>query len=197
MNVSIILGHPHPGSFNHAIAHAAAETLRRHGHTPAFHDLYAEKFDPILPYGEIDEGAPLPPLVQQHCAEIAEAEGIVIVHPNWWGGPPAIMKGWMDRVLRPGVAYRFDAGDSGGGVPIGLLKARAAIVFNTSNTPRERELAAFGDPLERVWKDCTFDLCGVKNFRRRTFGVVITSTLEQRRAWLREVEEIVSRTFKS
>lgn len=197
MRISIILGHPNPGSFNHAIARTAANALRRQGHALFFHDLYAEKFDPLLPAAEFDENAPLPPLVRQHCDEIASADGIIIVHPNWWGAPPAIVKGWIDRVLRAGVAYRFDEGDSGEGVPVGLLRARAAIVFNTSNTPRDRELAAFGDPLQRIWKDCIFDLCGVKNFHRRMFEVVITSTEEQRKKWLGEVEEMVERAFPS
>jgi len=50
------------------------------------------------------------------------------------------------------------------GIPIGLLQAKAAVVFNTSNTPPQREQAAFGDPLETIWKNCIFDLCGVKTF---------------------------------
>ena len=54
--------------------------------------------------------------------------------------PPAILKGWIDRVMRPGVAYEFLEGDSGEGVPNGLLKAKTALVFNTSNTPEDREL---------------------------------------------------------
>lgn len=56
------------------------------------------------------------------------------------GQPPAILKGWVDRVIRAGVAYEFAEGDSGEGVPIGLLKAKSALVFNTSNTLEEREL---------------------------------------------------------
>jgi putative NADPH-quinone reductase len=116
------------------------------------------------------------------------AEGIVIVHPNWWGQPPAILKGWIDRVFRPGVAYRFEEGDGGEGVPIGLLNASAAIVINTSNTPATREQAAFGDPLEAIWRECIFDLCGVKNFHRRMFSVVVTSTMEQRRCWIEEAK---------
>ena len=78
--------------------------------------------------------------------------------------PPAILKGWIDRVLRMEIAYRFVANDKGEGVPVGLLKARAAIVFNTANTPEDRERETFGDPLESLWKKCVFDLCGVKEF---------------------------------
>ena len=71
------------------------------------------------------------------------AEGIIIIHPNWWGMPPAILKGWVDRVMRPGVAYEFLEGDSGEGVPRGLLRARRAIVFNTSNTLPEEGAKRF------------------------------------------------------
>ena len=192
MKTSVILGHPDRGSFNHAIAAAVVDALRENGHEVRFHDLYAEGFDALLPAGEIPSGAPLPPQIAMHCREIAEADAIVIVHPNWWGQPPAILKGWVDRVIRPGVAYEFLDGDSGEGVPHGLLKARTAIVFNTANTAPEREQRVFGDPLETIWKNCIFGLCGVDTFCRRTFSVVITSTENQRRAWLVEVRQTIN-----
>lgn len=134
-------------------------------------------------------------LVRKHCDEMSKAEGIIIVHPNWWGQPPAILKGWVDRVIRAGVAYEFLEGDQGEGVPVGLLKAGSALVFNTSNTPEERELKVFGDPLETLWKNCIFGLCGVNVFYRKMFRVVVTSTPEERNAWLEEVKETVGRYF--
>ena len=73
--------------------------------------------------------------------------------------------------------------------------ARAVLVFNTSNTPAVREQEVFGDPLERIWKDCIVSFCGVPTFRRRMFGVVVTSTEQQRKAWLSEVREITRETF--
>jgi putative NADPH-quinone reductase len=195
MNASVILAHPAPGSFNHAIANAAVQALRAAGHSVAFHDLYQEQFPPLFSAAELQQDADLEPAVAGHCAEIAAAEGIIIVHPNWWGMPPAILKGWIDRVLRPEIAYRFVANDKGEGVPQGLLKARAAIVFNTANTPDEREHEAFGDPLEALWKKCVFDLCGVRTVHRRTFSVIVTSTLQQRVAWLQEVSTTVTQCF--
>ena len=195
MNILVILAHPRHGSFNHAIADAACAAARRNGHRAIFHDLCAEGFDPCLPAGEIPDDGPVPPAIQQHCRELQEADGIVIVHPNWWGQPPAILKGWIDRVVRPGVAYRFQEGDSGEGAPVGLLKAKAALVFNTSNTPAAREQSVFGDPLETLWKNCVFGLCGVTRVERRTFNVVVTSTPEQRRAWLEEVAVLTNKTF--
>jgi putative NADPH-quinone reductase len=195
MNISIILAHPSPHSFNHAIAQAARQQLESSGHRVAFHDLHAEGFDPLLPAEEFARGAPLPPEIATHCKEIAAADGIIIIHPNWWGMPPAILTGWVDRVLRPGVTYEFLEGDGGEGVPVGLLKAKAAIVFNTSNTSAEREENIFGDPLERIWKDCIFGLCGVSDVYRRMFRIIVTSSREQRVTWLDEVCQIVNRYF--
>jgi NAD(P)H dehydrogenase (quinone) len=119
----------------------------------------------------------------------------VIVHPNWWGMPPAVLKGYVDRVFRAGVAYEFLDGDGGEGVPNGLLKAKAAVVLNTSNTETNRERQVFGDPLERIWKDCIFGLCGVDEVHRRNFGIMVTSTLEERRAWLDEAAELAVKVF--
>ncbi|HXX54904.1 MAG TPA: NAD(P)H-dependent oxidoreductase [Methanoregula sp.] len=195
MNISVILGHPRPGSFNHAIAAAVITTLEESGHTVRFHDLCLEGFDPLLPAGEIARGAALPPVILRHCREIAEADGLVIIHPDWWGMPPAILKGWIDRVLRPGTAYRFSETDSGEGIPEGLLRAHAALVFNTSNTPEDRELRVFGDPLENLWKTCICSFCGIPVFRRRMFSVIVTSTVREREAWLEEVRLMVRSTF--
>ena len=196
MNLSIILAHPNPGSFNHAIADAAAEVLAAAGHSVTLHDLCAEQFPPLFTAAELQKDAPLEPAVARHCEEIVNADGIIIVHPNWWGMPPAILKGWIDRVLRMEVAYRFVANDKGEGVPVGLLRAKAAIVFNTANTLDEREQELFGDPLESLWKRCVFGLCGVRNVRRRTFSVVVASTPRQREKWLAEVRETVAKVFQ-
>ncbi len=66
--------------------------------------------------------------------------------------PPAISKGWIDRVFRPGIAYEFVEGDAGEGVPIGLLKAKSSLIFNTSNTESSREIHVFKDPLKQFGK---------------------------------------------
>ncbi|MGD0516430.1 MAG: NAD(P)H-dependent oxidoreductase [Thermoguttaceae bacterium] len=190
MKIFVLLGHQKQGSFCHAIAAAAMEELKAAGHTVIYHDLYAEKFDPILPNEEILCGAKPDPVVKRHCEEIVAADGYVIVHPNWWAMPPAILKGWLDRVIRQGVAYEFTAQGVNG-----LLKGRKAVVFTTSNTPREDELKLFGDPLENLWKTCIFNFCGVEDFHRRNFESIIMSTAEQRSDWLNEVRQIIRQRF--
>jgi len=195
MKVMVILAHPDKASFNHAVAGSVVKILNANDHDVIFHDLYKEKFPPVIPAQEIPRGASLPQIISRHCTEIANADGIVIIHPNWWGQPPAILKGWIDRVLRPGVAYTFAEGESGEGELIGLLKASAVLVFNTSNTPVDRELSLYGDPLENLWKNNMFISCGAKNFYRKNFGVIITSSLEQRTKWLKDAESITEQYF--
>jgi len=98
-------------------------------------------------------------------------------------------------VLRSGVAYQFEEGDDGSGVPEGLLVAETALVFNTSNTPLEREIQVFGDPLERIWKDCVFDFCGIKDFHRKMFRIIASSTPDERKLWLDDVKETINTYF--
>jgi len=190
MNILLIIGHQRQGSFCHAIAQTAREQLLSDGHQVVYHDLYAEQFDPILRHEEIGEDAALDPIVKRHIAEATAADGYVVVHPNWWGQPPAILKGWIDRVLRQGYAYEF--GPEG---VIKMLRGKRAVVLTTSNTPREDELRLFGDPLENLWKTCIFGFCGVENFLRRNFAPIILSTPEQRTQWLGEVRAIIQERF--
>lgn len=195
MMILVILAHPRPGSFNHAIAAAAVDTLRELGHAVVFHDLYAEGFDPVLTAAELDKAAVLPPEIERHCAEVERADGIVIVHPNWWSSPPAILRGWVDRVLRAGRAYRFEPDGRGGARPVGLLRAHAAVVITTANTPQEVEERLYGDPLRVHWEKVVFALCGVKAVHRLSFTPVILSTPEQRAEWLAQVRECMRTVF--
>ncbi|HOW68563.1 MAG TPA: NAD(P)H-dependent oxidoreductase [Candidatus Paceibacterota bacterium] len=188
MKYSVILAHPTPGSFNHAIAETVVRCLRAREQEVFFHDLYAENFDPVMPAREIARDAVLDPVLERHCDEIGSADGIVIVHPNWWSQPPAILKGWVDRALRAGRAYTFVAGENGEGKAVGLLKAKTALVITTANTPQEKEVALLGDPLGLFWEKVVCGLCGIRDVRRLVFTPVIISQPEQRAAWLRQVE---------
>ncbi|QWF17455.1 NAD(P)H-dependent oxidoreductase [Lysobacter capsici] len=192
MLASIIVANPSPTSLSHAMAQVARDVLSGHGYRVAFHDLYAEQFNPVQPTGESGNVGSSDPLVERHCEELARADLIAIFHPNWWGQPPAILKGWIDRVFRLDTAYAYPPGVSYEGVPVGLLKARHALVFNTSNTPADREMAAFGDPLEAIWARCVFGLCGVDSVIRRMYGPVSGSDAVQRALWLDEVGAVVA-----
>ena len=83
MQVLVVLGHPEAGSFNHAIAGTTVSTLKHLGHKVVIHDLYAEKFDPVLKFEEIPSDGKVDANIKKCCEELACAEGIAIIHPNW------------------------------------------------------------------------------------------------------------------
>lgn len=189
MKALVILGHQNPAdSFNRAIADVVIETLTAAGADVVFHNLYEENFDPILTQEELKGEGELDPIVKQHCDELLAADALVVIHPNWWAMPPAILKGWVDRVFRQGVIYRF--GPEG---PIGELKRKKALILTTSNTPREAELELYGDPLENLWKTCICALCGIEadDFLRRNFESVIMSDQAEREKWLEDTRQLV------
>ncbi|MFF7989830.1 NAD(P)H-dependent oxidoreductase [Kitasatospora xanthocidica] len=188
--IGVYLAHPRPGSFNHALYEAVVDELRGRGCGVRAHDLYAEGFGPLLTAeetGTVDPAAPsADPRLAAHRAEVAGLDALVLIHPNWWGMPPAVLAGWVQRVLAPGVAYKLGTAD---GEPAGLLRAGRALVLNTSDTPEERERDEFGDPLERIWAACVLPYVGVTDVRRTVFRTVSDSPADLRAEWLRQARE--------
>jgi putative NADPH-quinone reductase len=190
MRIAVYLAHPRPDSFNRALFDAVVDELHRQRSHVVAHDLYAEGFDPALSVAET--GTVTESLmaddeqVARHRAEVVDMDALVFIHPNWWGMPPAILTGWVQRVLTPGVAYKLG---TAAGRPAGLLKASRALVLNTSDTPADRERNEFGDPLQRIWAACVLPYIGVTDVRRVVFRTVTDSTDEERTTWLRQARE--------
>lgn len=166
MQVHIVHAHPEPTSFNAALTNRAQKTLRDQGHIVHVSDLYADAFDP-LEQGRhypvrIDDSifSPLaeqrhayathavPVDVQNQLGILEQSDLLILQFPLWWHAPPAILKGWFDRVFLSGGIYtsrkRYDAGH---------FKGRHALVSVTSGAPE----AAFGpgarggDPQVMLW----------------------------------------------
>ncbi|HAK45411.1 MAG TPA: NAD(P)H dehydrogenase [Spirochaeta sp.] len=192
MQASVLLAHPYDESFNHAIYNQVSESLTAAGVEAFCHDLYKEGFNPVLTEGELGKAPSTDPLVLQYANELMQSDLLFFIHPNWWGQPPAILKGWVDRVVRPPYAYDMPEGALSG-LPIAKLEGKYGIVYNTANTPEDREKDYFGDPLESIWKQCIFGFCGVEKFHRRMFRIVSESSEAERNDWLALVDEDVKR----
>ena len=112
MEVLVVCAHPHEDSFTHAVTAAARAGFERAGHHVTTLDLYALGFAPAMSPAERrayhGEQPLLDPMTAAHAALVRRADVLVFVYPTWWSGPPAILKGWLERVLVPGVAFRFD-----------------------------------------------------------------------------------------
>jgi NAD(P)H dehydrogenase (quinone) len=166
MQVLIVHAHPEPQSFNAALTQAAAAALRDAGHGVTVSDLYAERFDPVAGRHDFLQAAnperfhyqseqahaaanhSFAPEVAREQARLLSADLLVLQFPLWWGAPPAILKGWLDRVLAYGIAYvdgrRFTSG---------LFKGRRAILsVTTGGTPeRFRPEDVYGNIDQVLW----------------------------------------------
>lgn len=108
MRVLVVHSHPDPDSYNAALCAATTAALEKAGHDVRLIDLYAEGFDPVLTRSawrdyenpEINGAG-----VESHIERLRWAEGLVFVYPTWWYGLPAMLKGWLDRVWLPDVAF--------------------------------------------------------------------------------------------
>lgn len=200
-SVMLLLAHPRVDSYCHALAERISDRLLGLGHEVRSHDLYAERFDPLVPaYESHTSGREVEsvvareddPLIALHREELRRAEGIVAVHPNWWGMPPAILTGWIDRVIVPGVAYRLADATSH---PEPLAPVRDLFVVNTSDTTDERERNLYRDPLASIWGRCVAPYLGDPRVTRRVLRPVTDSPLARRTAWLDEIESLAAETF--
>lgn len=197
MKASVILAHPYPLSFNHAIYGTIINILNTFGIVTYAHDLYEEGFDPILTRDELGTDNSNDPLVNKYADELVDSDFLFFIHPNWWGQPPAILKGYIDRVIRPPYAYDFPKGTTGGGLPIEKLSIKYGLIFNTSNTEAKRENEYFKDPLENIWKQCVFGFLGINNYYRKMFRIVADSSEDERKEWLEIVKKDVNRILLS
>ena len=138
MRVLLIYCHPRPDSFCAVLRDAAAEALRSAGHAVEIRDLYAEGFSPALDAEErgryYDETAGADRReIASHVDSLRSAEALVLVYPTWWFGLPAMLKGWLDRVWLPGVAFAL--GGPGGLRPL-LTNIRRITIVTTYGSPR-------------------------------------------------------------
>lgn len=196
MKAVVVLSHPYDKSFNHAVYRRTLETLNKIGVSAYAHDLYKDRFNPVLTKEELGKEPSNDQVVIKYTHELLESDLLIFIHPNWWGQPPAILKGYIDRIFRPPHTYDFPENDSGGGLPIGKLNGKTGIVFNTSNTEEVRENSYFNDPLQSIWEKCVFGFCGITDVHRKMFRIVADSTHEERTEWLNETEEIIREAVK-
>mgnify|MGYP006296645129 CR=1 FL=1 len=186
MKILVLLAHPNEKSFNHAISESAVKALEENGHEIRFHDLYAEGFDPLLKSEELSDEYEPQGLLAEHCRDLGECDAALVLHPNWRDQPPAILKGWIDRVIRTGVAFRYEGEKGEHGQMVGLLGGKRALVITTSDCPPSVEME-LGYPMRKIWRDYVFEESGMDEVEFMEFYEVLFSSDEMRKEWLEEV----------
>ncbi len=133
MRLLFVHAHPSPDSFTAACRDTAVQAARKNGHETKLIDLYAENFQPALTPDEwlsYPDPDAIPDSLTPHIEALQWAEGLIFTHPTWWSGPPAILKGWLDRCFRPGIAFHIHGKTLRPGLPnirlLGVLTSLGA-----------------------------------------------------------------------
>lgn len=190
MRALVVVAHPNPEAFTHAVARRVESGLNAAGHETTVLDLGAIRFRAAMTRQEREayhgDEPVVDPVVARHADAVRDAGLLVFVYPTWWGGLPAVLKGWLDRVLVPGVAFVFD--DRSGKVRPGLGHVRRIVGVTTYGSPRPY-VRVMTDAGRRVLTRSLRMSCG---WRTRTewhaLYAIDTSTAEERCEFLTRVE---------
>lgn len=138
MNMLVIYAHPVPTSFNAAVFETVTRSLTSAGHQVRAVDLYAEEFQPVLTRADreayLENTDYLSDQVRDHIDNLKWADGLVFVFPTWYYGPPAILKGWFERVWLPGVTFEV-AQKKGQTTSSCIRHIKRLVVVTTSGAP--------------------------------------------------------------
>ena len=185
----VLVAHPSHDSLCRTLAERVTDGLRTGGHEVEVLNLYDLGFRAAMSPDERaayhgDEPI-IDPLVARHAELVQRAQIVVFVYPTWWSGMPAVLKGWLERVLVPGVAFRFN---DAGKVRPGLPQIRHLVGVSTYGSPRWY-VRAVNDNGRRIVSRALRMSCGVRA-RPRWFGLygVDTATAGDRAAFLARVE---------
>lgn len=168
MRIFILLGHPDTESFNGEIADAYEVAARAAGHEVRRQDVGALAFDPLLPHG-YKAPVPLEPDLVAAQENLAWCERFVLVYPMWWGSMPALLKGWFDRVLLPGFAFKYHDADPWWDR---YLTGKTAHIIATSDCPALYARFWYRDGDLIGLKRAILGFCGIKTVKTRRIGRV-------------------------
>ena len=153
LNTLLIYAHPVPSSFNAAVFEVTKQALLDAGHDLRVTDLYAEEFDPVLTREDreayLTDTQSLIDKVPEHVANLRWAEALVFVFPTWYYGPPAILKGWFERVWLSGVTFEV-AERKGQTTSSKIRNIRRLLVITTSGSPAWW-MFLIGNPCKRLF----------------------------------------------
>ena len=178
----LIYGHYNDKSFNAAIKDTFIETAIKHGHTVDCVDLYKENFNPVFAGEKPDE------VVLDHRKRIEDSDTIVLVAPIWNFRMPAILEGWIDKVLAPPWAFTFKKLFGNYGYPIGNLKGKRAIVFCTYGSPQFAIRTFFLNMPTKRLRRGVFNICGITDVVYKRFFAVPFVSEEKRKKFLEDVK---------
>ncbi len=188
MKCFLLVCHPDPGSFNVSTAQEIRDRVRARGNAVFFHDLYAENFNAVLSLPELERKYSFDPVVQAQMKEVQASNHIVILYPDWWGQPPAVLKGWVDRIMQPGFAYEYEDGFSDSKEVIPLLQGKKVSVGITTDRVKGPLL------ITDIWEKTLWNFVGIMDVSFEVLYNARRSSVQEREAF---VEGMIKRILTS
>jgi len=181
--ILVINGHPNHESFNFGLADSYLKGAVASGAKVETITIAALKFNPNLQFG-YQKRTELEPDLLESWEKIKRADHLVWIHPVWWGGLPAITKGFIDRLFLPGMAFLYRENSVWWDK---LLKGKTAHIITTLDQPGWYYRLFFGRPSVNQLKKSTLEFCGIKPVKVSYIGVIKSSDDSQRAKWLKKV----------
>ncbi|MGG5370882.1 NAD(P)H-dependent oxidoreductase [Enterococcus sp. AZ196] len=191
MKTVIVYNHPYNGSFCHALLEAAVAGSEKAGNTVDVIDLDSDNFDPVMTGADLlafRNHEMIDWKAKEYVARIRQADHLVFIFPIWWELMPAMMKGFIDKVIFPGSTYSYTK--SGYGMNTLLTNLKTATVITTMNTPKIMYSTIYGNALKKAMVKGTLKKSGFKNVHWVSFNMVKSSKEATRKKWLAKVENI-------
>ncbi|MCD7895246.1 MAG: NAD(P)H-dependent oxidoreductase [Planctomycetaceae bacterium] len=180
MRILAVYAHPSPASFNRSVLDALRDEANKKGHDCAVLDLYRMKWNPVLSDNDFEDfnRGRTPRDVEKMQSKVKDADVVAFIHPLWWFGMPAILKGWIDRVFSYGFAYGHD---SRGVKP--LLAGKKAIIVNTAGGDEKSSYddTGYKDAITRLNDDGIYRFVGFDIILRRMFFSIPAKSDSERR----------------
>ncbi|MCL2000351.1 MAG: NAD(P)H-dependent oxidoreductase [Planctomycetes bacterium] len=186
MHILAIYAHPSPKSFNRALLDLLVDEAAAKGHECAVRDLYAENFRNVLSEEDFHafSRGKTPDDIKDMQDAVARADIVTFIHPIWWSGCPAILKGWVERVFSYGFAYSHD---SRGIKP--LLAGKKAIIINTAGGAESEgtDGNSFKEAFIKLYDQAIYMFVGFDVILHRMFFQISTASDEERRDLLEQL----------
>ena len=182
-NILVINGHPNPSSFNAALTVAYLQGAKEAGAQVEELTIANLKFNLNLQYG-YQKRMDLEPDLLMAWEKIQAADHLVWLHPVWWGGLPALTKGFIDRLFLPGMAFKYRENSVWWDK---LLQGKTAHIITTLDQPAWYYYWFFGNPSVNQLKKATLEFCGVKVKKVSYIGPIRGTKPEKLELWLKKV----------
>ncbi|MTH53459.1 flavodoxin family protein [Bacillus mangrovi] len=189
MKTLIIYAHPRQDSFCGQILEAVIEELKILKAEIRLRDLYRIQFQPVLHednYSEFFQTQVSEDILEEQ-SYLLWADTLVFIFPTWWCGMPAILKGYADRVLTNGFAFRTVKDGTEG-----LLNGKRGLVFQTTGQPEQAlKPSQLSMAMEAVMDYGIFHMCGIETVTHQFLYAVNGANLETRKRMIKEVRGVI------